>query len=123
MQGLAIRIAKAVNRVHSRSGTVFTERYFSRPLTTPLHVRRALVYVLFNERHHLAQRGLSLPPWWLDSCSSAAEFTDFFVDPDLPAPPLIGRETTVPARTMLLGTAWLRLGRIRIEEEPARTKR
>jgi REP element-mobilizing transposase RayT len=122
MQGLAIRIAKAVNRVHARRGTVFSERYFSRALKTALHVRRALVYVLFNERHHLAQCGLSLPPWWLDACSSAAEFTGFIVHPELPDPPLISQETTAPARTYLLSTAWRRLGRIRIEEEPARPR-
>jgi putative transposase len=73
VQGLAIRIAKAVNRLHERRGSVFDERYHARALRTPIQVRRAIVYVLFNERHHLAQRGLSLPPWWLDPCSSAHE--------------------------------------------------
>lgn len=123
LQGLGIRIAKAVNRVHDRRGPVLAQRYYARPLTNALHVRRALVYVLFNERHHLAQRGLSLPPWWLDACSSAHEFTGFKQHPELPPVPLKAHETTVPPRSFLLRTGWQRLGHIGIEEEPAPSRR
>jgi REP element-mobilizing transposase RayT len=86
LQGLGIRVARAVNRVGGTRGKVFTERYHARALLTPLEVRRALVYVLFNERHHLAQRQRSLPPWHLDGCSSAAEFDGFIAHPELPVP-------------------------------------
>lgn len=122
LQGLGIRIAKAVNRVHSRRGPVLSERYFARELKTWLEVRRALVYVLFNDRRHLAQRGLSLPPWCLDPCSSAREFASFRSHPELPAVPFIGHWTTAPPRTSLLRFGWLNLGRIGIEEEPARPR-
>jgi REP element-mobilizing transposase RayT len=118
MQKLTVRLARAVNRVHARRGKVFSRRYFSRPLLTPLQVRRALVYVLFNERRHLRQRKLSLPPWWLDKCSSAFEFDGFVFHPEMPRPKLIGHETTVPPRTPLLKTRWRRLGLVRLEEEP-----
>jgi REP element-mobilizing transposase RayT len=121
VQGLAIRVARAVNRVHARRGRVFAERYHARALRTPLEVRRALVYVLFNERHHLAQRGLSLPPWWMDPCSSASEFSGFRPLPELPPPHLVPHHTTVPPRFYLLRTGWRRRhGPISLEETPAR---
>ncbi len=119
LQGLTIRIARTVNRVSLRRGGVFAERYHARALRTPIEVRRALVYVLFNERHHLAERGRSLPPWWLDPCSSAAEFRGFLCHPELPARPPMDYETTVPPRAFLLNTGWRRYGPIGIEEAPA----
>jgi REP element-mobilizing transposase RayT len=48
MQGLAIRIARAVNRAASRRGRVFADHYFARELQTPAEVRRAVRYVLDN---------------------------------------------------------------------------
>ena len=45
LRGLAIRIAKAVNRALGRRGRVWGDRYHARPLTTPRAVRHALVYV------------------------------------------------------------------------------
>ena len=53
MQGLAIRIAKALNRFwHRRVGSVFAERYFSRFLENYKQIKRALAYVLNNARKH-----------------------------------------------------------------------
>lgn len=123
MQGLSIRIAKAVNRVHARRGPVFEQRYYARALTTRLQVRRALVYVLFNDRHHLAARGRSLPHWWLDKCSSAHEFQGFIADPELPPRPRPEYETTVAPLSYLLRIGWQRSGRIALHETPAVSKR
>src|SRR5207249_5379538 len=53
LQGLAIRIAKAVNRVLGRRGRVWGDRYHARALRTPREVRNALVYVLQNWRKHV----------------------------------------------------------------------
>jgi REP element-mobilizing transposase RayT len=47
------RIAMAVNRVAMRSGKLFVDRHHRHDLTTPTEVRRALVYILFNDRKHL----------------------------------------------------------------------
>src|SRR5262245_40178805 len=44
MQGLAIRIAKAVNRLLGRRGRLWADRYHSRLLETPREVRNALIY-------------------------------------------------------------------------------
>src|SRR5262245_56796239 len=51
-QGLGVRIARAVNRILGRRGTVWGDRYYARALSTPAEVRRALVYVLQNFRKH-----------------------------------------------------------------------
>jgi hypothetical protein len=55
MQGLAVRIARAVNRAALRRGRVFADHYFARELTTPTEVRRAVRYVVDNLmlHHHL----------------------------------------------------------------------
>jgi putative transposase len=52
VQGLAIRLARAVNRVLDARGRVFRERFHARELRTPREVRSALVYVLLNARKH-----------------------------------------------------------------------
>ena len=52
MQGLAIRIAKALNRAWRRKGTVFADRFHSRVLKKVNEVYRAVRYVLQNARKH-----------------------------------------------------------------------
>src|SRR6185503_6030920 len=53
MQGLAIRIAKNLNRFWRRGvGAVFAERYFARAVETAREIKRALAYVLNNARKH-----------------------------------------------------------------------
>jgi len=87
--GLAIRIARAVNRALGRRGRVWGDRYHARPLTTPRAVCHALVYVLMNHRKH--RRGAAA----LDPCSPV-----------------------VPARMRLAATGWRRHGLIGFEERP-----
>src|SRR5881398_1377484 len=45
LRGLAIRVARALNRALGRRGRVWDERYHARALITPRAVRYALVYV------------------------------------------------------------------------------
>jgi REP element-mobilizing transposase RayT len=52
MQGLNIRIARALNRVMARSGSVLADRYHSRILRTPTEVKRVRAYLLGNAHHH-----------------------------------------------------------------------
>jgi len=52
MRGLTVRLARAVNRAAGRSGRLFGDTYFSRPLKTPAEVRRAVRYVLDNQMLH-----------------------------------------------------------------------
>jgi REP element-mobilizing transposase RayT len=70
MQGLAIRIAKALNRAWKRSGGVFLERFHARVARGMKRVRRVLLYVLQNARKH----GLPLPAGVPDPCSSGPWF-------------------------------------------------
>jgi REP element-mobilizing transposase RayT len=119
MQGLAIRMAKRVNRELGRRGAVFAERFHARPLRTPREVRHALAYVLLNERRHLkAERGLTLPPWYFDPCSSALEFDGWRPVYGLAPPPAPVRDATAPPHTFLLRRLWRRHGLIVPDEVP-----
>ncbi len=78
-----------------------------------------MAYVLLNERRHLAaERKLSLPPWYFDGCSSAAEFGGwrplFGLDP--PPPPKV--DVMRPAQTFLLTKLWKKHGLIAPDEVP-----
>src|SRR5262245_52060825 len=108
IQGLTIRIAKAVNRTLGRRGKVWSDRYHSRVLTTPREVRHALVYVLQNWRKHLGGvRGL-------DPRSSARWFTGWRAS--IVAPP--GQAPVVRARTWLASVGWRRYGLVGLDESP-----
>jgi hypothetical protein len=126
IQALAIRLARAVNRAQARTGRVFGDRYHTRQLKTPLAVRRAPLYVLRNDRKHLAERGSSLLPWHFDPCSSAAEFDGWQPSEllELARRDLHGRRapvapsTTAP-RSHLLRVGWARHGLLGVEEIPS----
>lgn len=72
MQGLSVRIARALNRVLERSGTVFADRYHERVLTSPKQTRNCLAYVLGNAKKHGI--GTTAPSGWVDAMSSAPFF-------------------------------------------------
>jgi len=55
MQGLCIRIAKALNALMGLAGRVFDDHYFARLLRTPTELARAIAYVLENHRHHFGE--------------------------------------------------------------------
>jgi putative transposase len=57
MQGLTIRIAKALNALMGRAGTVFDDHYFARLLKTPTELVRAIRYVLDNAARHFGEAG------------------------------------------------------------------
>jgi hypothetical protein len=75
-RGIAIRIAKRLNHLLGREGKVFAERYHAVALGSPRQVRRALAYVLLQERRHAAARRGALTTA-LDRCSSAPGFDGF----------------------------------------------
>jgi REP element-mobilizing transposase RayT len=57
MQGLCIRLARALNKLMSRAGKVFADHYHSRLLRSPTELVRAIAYVLGNFAHHFGGRG------------------------------------------------------------------
>jgi REP element-mobilizing transposase RayT len=112
MQGLAVRLARALNRFWNRTGSVFADRFHSRALRTPREVRIALLYVLQNARRH----GLRL--LGVDACSSGAWF-DGWTRPIVTAN---RAQPTVSATTWLLHVGWRRHGLIGHEESPGRSR-
>ncbi len=86
MQGLSIRLAKALNRALGRSGAVFADHYHSRVLATPREVASAVGYVLGNAKHHYPEVGNRPDPF-----SSA-----------------VRTELAAPPRTWLLSIGWRR---------------
>lgn len=107
MQGLSVRVAKALNKLWARRGSVFSDRYHAHILRTPREVRNALCYVLCNARKH----GLVLAEL-LDPFSSARWFDGWSGMPG-PRPGEYG--PIMAARTWLARIGWRRHGRI----EPA----
>ena len=59
MQGLAVRLAKALNAALIRSGSLFADHYHSRLLRTPTELARAIRYVVENAAHHYGERDYS----------------------------------------------------------------
>ncbi len=113
MRGLAVRIARRVNKLLFRRGRFWADRWHGQPLTSPRQVRNALVYVLQNHRKHSA---VALGPT-LDPLSSAEWFYGFAES--LPAGfQSIGPPAILASKTWLLRSGWLRHGRIRLAESP-----
>ena len=113
--GLAVRIARGLNKLWRRMGRVFADRFHARGLTSPRAVRTALVYVLQNARKHGAWRARRV-----DDYSSARWFegwkSERRVDGENVAdssPRLLAR-----ARTWLLSVGWRCHGLIDLEEVP-----
>jgi len=93
MQGLGVRIAKALNRLMERKGTVFADHYHARILRSPTQVANAVAYVLLNFLHHFPEE--------------AARYGDVPRDPFSSAWRERGRDPpVVPARTWLLVVGW-----------------
>ncbi len=113
MQGLSVRLAKGLNRLMSRRGKVFADRFHAHALKTPSETRNALAYVLLNHRSHMARiekplRGIAPDPF-----SSAGTFDGWRER--------AAEEPTVTARplTWLLRTGWRRRGPLSLGDTPA----
>jgi hypothetical protein len=112
MQGLLVRVARALNRLWVRKGAVFADRYHARQLRSPREVRAALVYVLLNAHHHgLRLSGVDLysSGRWFDGWSRKVAFAS--------------RSAVAAARTWLLRIGWRRHGLIGLGEMPREATR
>jgi len=107
MKGIAVRVARTLNRLWKRRGRVFSDRFHARPLRTPREVRSALVYVLQNARHH-GLRLMGVDPYssgpWFDGWRQGIV--------------LASEGPGARARTWLLRRGWRRHGLIGIQESP-----
>jgi len=129
LKGLAVRIARRVNRLMRTKGHVFADRYHARVLRSPREVRNALLYVLNNERKHAtrpAPAGRAAHPLrsFFDPYSSALWF-DGWKPPGGPHPvlpiPRAVRDHPPPVAlpaTWLLRVGWRRAGLLHPLEVP-----
>ena len=102
MQGLLVRVARALNKHWGRRGSVFADRYHARELRSPREVRAALVYVLHNARHH------SVQIVGIDPFSSGPWFDGW----TRPIASVACASPCVRPRSWLLRHGWMRRGRI-----------
>jgi len=114
MQGLAVRLARGLNRSLGRRGRVFADRYHHRTLTTPRQTRNALAYVLCNARKHRVAPSIR---GWLDPLSSAPSFEGWIGEARTGSRTTASR-TTAPPRTWLLRVGWRRAGLLHPDHTP-----
>jgi putative transposase len=118
LQGLLIRIAKALNKLWSRRGRVFADRYHDHILKSPREVRNALRYLFGNGKKHAAEGREVQVTQAVDTFTSAPWFTGF-----RERITVLGIEAVVrpvaDARTWLLTEGWLRHGRLSVHEVPS----
>ncbi|MCP3920121.1 MAG: hypothetical protein GY711_31735 [bacterium] len=109
IQGLAVRIARALNKLWSRNGKLFADRYFDRILRTPREVKNALQYVLKNTDHHKTHS----TPDLIDIFCSGMFFDGWrevrLEDFSVSEPPSV-----TPPRTWLQRVGWRRHGLLSI---------
>jgi REP element-mobilizing transposase RayT len=118
MQGLLIRVAKALNKLWGRKGSVFGDRYHDRVLKTPKEVRLAIRYVLTNGFKHHRQGASARVPHASDLYTSGPWFDGWretinVLGLDVALRPVAG------ARRWLLGTGWRRGGLLSVYERAA----
>jgi REP element-mobilizing transposase RayT len=119
VQGLLIRVARALNRVWRRKGKVFGDRYHDHVLATPREVRNAIRYVLNNAEHHERQWGeMARAGAGIDVFTSGPWFEGWLESVGVRGPRSAVRPVA-RAKTWLLGVGWQRLGRLSLVERAA----
>jgi REP element-mobilizing transposase RayT len=104
-RSLGIRLARGLNVMMGRAGSVFVDRYRLRPLKTPTEVKKVIAYVLGNHRRHAARWGERTTG--ADEYSSAAAFDGWREAPTAVAPPPDGDPPPVSdPKTWLLRVGW-----------------
>lgn len=107
MQGLAIRVAKGLNKVLGLAGKVFADRYHMRILRTPLEVKRVVAYIVNNAVRHGHGFGVRGGRPAVDPFSSAV-YCRVFRTPVWKPPPTPGPQPVAAPRTWLLREGWWR---------------
>jgi Transposase IS200 like len=128
MQAFGISAAKHINATirdgtgARRRGSVFTDRYHARILSTPTQVRNCIAYVLNNWRHHGDDRERLRNPWRVDPYSSALAFDgwkerggEMYRVPRGYTGPMVWKP-----QTWLLRVGWRMRGLISVDEIPGR---
>jgi len=118
IQGFSSMIARRLNALCGRRGSVFADRYHVRILRTPREVRHVLCYVINNWRKHGVHerhRAWTIDPyssgWFFDGWKDWRPPRQDFLDADEPIP-------IAPARSWLLRVGWRKHGLIAPTEAP-----
>ena len=106
MQGLKIRLARALNKHWGRVGTVWADRYFAQLVRSPTVMRNALAYVLHNARRHGVRLGREL----IDPFSSGRWFGGWCEGDAIDE--VTEQSPVVAPRYWLLRVGWRRAGPI-----------
>lgn len=113
MLGLAVRLARALNRLWKRRGSIWIDRFHSRALRTPREVRNALAYVMHNACKH----GVRLTG--IDPYSSGSALDGWaFVDPTRANEAARSTLGVARARSWLLTVGWKRHGLLSVTQVP-----
>jgi REP element-mobilizing transposase RayT len=118
IQALTVRLARNLNNLLGRTGTVFGDRYHLHVLATPRQVHHALAYVLGNARRHAHKQGMKLAKNFVDPISSSFIFDGWknfpsdpktygFKPPELPRP-----------KSWLMRKGWRMHGLLNIQRIP-----
>jgi REP element-mobilizing transposase RayT len=118
LQGLLIRIARALNKLWERKGKVFADRYHDHILKSPREVRNALRYVFGNAKKHAAEGREVSVPQAMDMLTSAPWFDGFRETITVRGLEVVVRPVT-DARTWMLTLGWRRHGLLSVHEAPA----
>lgn len=112
MQGVNVRIAKGLNRLWERNGSVFSDRYDTEILKSSQVVRDTLCYLLNSARLHD-----NIPRDEADPFSSAPYFDGWKSAPRRLGP-AEGVAPVARPRSALLKSAWRKHGLIDVNELP-----
>src|SRR5262245_52519896 len=118
LQGLLVRIARTLNRLWSRCGKVFADRYHDRILTTPRPTRNAIRHFLGHASKHAAEGRMLAVAQAIDTFTSAPWFDGFRETVRVRGIEAIVRPVT-SARTWMLTIGWRRHGLLGVHELPA----
>jgi putative transposase len=83
MQALEIRLAWHINLTRQIAGTVFSDRYYARPLRTRAEVINALQYVRYNWHKHRAEKGLLVDWREIDPFSTLSGDAQWYDDENM----------------------------------------
>jgi hypothetical protein len=127
VRGLSVSLARRINRLVFRSGSLFADRWHGRPLATPRAVRTALVYVFANFKKHGEWVAGALDPYssapYFDGFREYAGKSPLELNPAVVPEALRAQGPPVaPAQSWLLRFGWLRHGPLSIHERPAHAR-
>jgi REP element-mobilizing transposase RayT len=117
LQGLLIRIARALNKLWRRKGRVFADRYHDHVLRSLREVRNALRYLFGNGKKHAREGREVSVPQAMDVFTSAPWFDGFRERIEVVGIEAVVRPVT-DSKTWMLSIGWRELGLLSVHDVP-----